>query len=146
MGKKYLGESLKTSIFGSVSASTVNILDQTGTQVAEQMWNQKTLDINWNEININEKELIIAGITGFVLAPSMLDTVLDKSKDSFRYSNEAWKKLQKEAYDAKSQSKIDKLQPRIDAHIQNQWNHIKFQGATYGIAESANYIFIEEEN
>lgn len=51
----------------------------------------------------------------------------------------------KEVYDTKSQSKIDKLQPRIDTHIQNQWNHIKFQGATYGITEGANFIFIEEE-
>jgi hypothetical protein len=148
LGKKYLGESLKTSVFGATTAATVNVLDQTATQVAEQMWNQKTFymnNINWNDININEKEVIMSGITGFVLAPSMLDTVLDKSKGSFMYSNEAWKKLQKEAYDAKSQSKIDKLQPRIDAHIQNQWNHIKFQGATYGITEGANFIFIEEE-
>lgn len=149
LGKKYLGESLKTSIFGATTASTVNILDQTATKVAEQMWNQKTMninDINWNEISINEKEVIMSGITGFVLAPSMLDTVLDKTKGSFRYSNEAWKKLQKQAYDTKSQSKIDKLQPRIDAHIQNQWNHIKFQGTTYGVTEGANFIFSGDDN
>lgn len=73
-----------------------------------------------------------------------LDTRL-LSKRKRGNSISPWKKLQKEAYDAKSQSKIDKLQPRIDAHIQNQWNHIKFQGATYGITEGANFIFIEEE-
>ena len=147
LGKKYLGESLKTSIFGATTASTVNILDQTATKVAEQMWNQKTMNINdiWNEISINEKEVIMSGITGFVLAPSMLDTVLDKTKGSFRYSNEAWKKLQKQAYDTKSQSKIDKLQSRIDAHKENQINHLYFLGTTKIINDGISYIFDYKE-
>lgn len=88
----------------------------------------------------------MSGITGFVLAPSMLDTVLDKSKGSFMYSNEAWKKLQKEAYDAKTQSKINKLQPRIDAHKKIQLNHLYFLGTTKIVNDGTSFIFDYEGN
>lgn len=147
-GQKYLGQTLKTSVFGGTTAATVDTVSQIGIQIGEQMYNNNSMNpsnINYNNINVNLSQVGLSGLTGIILAPSMLNTVINKQKGSFRYSNEAWKKLQKQQYDTKSVSKLKKLQPRINAHTNTQWNHIKFQGTTYGLNEGVKLITSEDE-
>jgi len=113
------------------------------------MYDNKSLDfteVNYDDISINWSQVGYSGITGAVLAPSMLSTVTNTQKGSFRYSNEAWKKLQKQQYDTKSSSKFQKLQPRIDAHKSNQWNHLKFQVVNKAITEVGSKPYNDGEN
>ena len=148
-GQKYLGKTLKTSVFGGTTAETVDTVSQIGIQIGEQMYNNNSMNpsnINYNNINVNLSQVGLSGLTGIVLAPSMLNTVINKQKGSFRYFNEAWKKLQKQQYDTKSVSKLKKLQPRIDAHKNNQLNHLYFQGTTKLITDTASSIFNTKED
>ena len=148
-GQKYLGKTLKTSVFGGTTAATVDTVSQVGIQIGEQMYNNNSMNpsnINYNNINVNWSQVGLSGLTGIVLAPSMLNTVINKQKGSFRYFNEAWKKLQKQQYDTKSVSKLKKLQPRIDAHKNNQLNHLKFQVVNKSITEVGSKLLTNEQS
>lgn len=118
---------------------------QVGTQTLEQMKELNTynpFNVDYSQINLDYTNILMVGLAGRLLSPSILGT----NKGSIIYSFKARNNLLTQKVAAQSQSKLDKLGKRILEHEINIGKNIIFQTIVQSSEKGLTTIFSDQDN
>lgn len=144
LGRELLQKELSTSTIAGIEAATIETGMQVGKQTWQQMQDQGTynpFNVDYSQINLDYTNIVVVGLAGRLLAPSILDTT-----KGIYYSVKARNNLSIQKAAAQSQSKVDKLSERISEHDNNIKNNLIYQGALQVGEKALTTIFSDEDN